>query len=203
MSNYNDGIGKSSRLTTLVIIVCLVVFVWVLLPEKKNKPNPPMSLEEELLLEQLKFYKAQNKIISKSLPSQSQPIKKGVLVEYKISIESIYTGNQTPVWIEGEQFFKGVVGKDLNVGRNGLPVTGIFPDHVDLNFKKINGEEMILNVPVTKPVMAAIAGKKGSREIIWLIARIEKKGEGRVLVVAEPATKKEVEDLFMSHIMSS
>ncbi|MFZ2976007.1 MAG: hypothetical protein WA055_05280 [Candidatus Moraniibacteriota bacterium] len=116
-------------------------------------------------------------------------------VYYTIYIESIYTGDQTLTCVEGSQFFEGIPYKDLNIGPNGLPVTGSFPEHASINFKLSNGKDAILNVPVTKPVMVAIVEIEGVTNAIWVIAKIERKSTDHISVVATTATPEEIEKI--------
>lgn len=167
--NQYDREGKiiSAGMYCSIAVIVIAIIVGAFIPSREDKGGGLVPAKEKI----------------------------GVTVDYAVTVKSIYTGNQTPIWIKGTQFFEGIPGKDLNVGINGLPVTGSLPSHVSINFK-VDGEDAVLNVPVLKsPMLAVVAICKYNPDRLWFIANIERIGENHVSVVASPATFAEANEM--------
>ena len=104
-------------------------------------------------------------------------------IDYEIEYGSVYTGNQSPVITRGTF----ILNSEFPPGSNGLPVNGVAPNHLAINFQPWKGAQYTLHVPTCCPEPASIVTSDGSRGVASMLATVEQRND-QLLVKARPLT---------------
>ncbi len=159
----NDTKNNDDEGLLFILCLCLIAAcVWAPHHKESTKINTPKNVKE-----------VSHEASAKIVPQYT--------INYEIELGSIYTGDQTPIVHRGSM---AIVG-DFIPAANGLPVTGYFPDHFDIDFKPWEGERAILRIPSCATRVVSLVSCEGAANGIYMTTEVET-GEHEALVRARP-----------------